>query len=112
MNISPLEKSKIVFICKKLISFHKGGYNINNSFYKNTDEVLDDLEYISNYGDITSVRRACTFLDNFYFEHKNKKIKINISDEKKTKLLEKEKFKKYSEIVLHKKVGKFIVTFD
>lgn len=111
MNLSAVEKSHIVYISKKLISFYKGCFNYKNSFYENSEEVLKDINYIKNYGDITSVRRACKFLENFYFEQTNEKLEVEISDQKQKQLDEKNKFKKFSEVVLVKQHGKFIVEF-
>jgi len=111
MNLSAVEKSHIVFISKKLISFYKGCFNYKNSFYTESLEVIKDINYIREYGDITSVRRACNFLNNFYYDETKEKLTVEISDQKQKQLDEKNKFKKFSEVVLFKQNGKFIVEF-
>jgi hypothetical protein len=50
-------------ICKNIINYCKGGYNIDNcDIYNNIKDISDDLDYIKQFGDIPSVRRACKLI--------------------------------------------------
>ena len=62
-TLSIKEKSDVMAICKGLIVYCNGGYDLNLSpQYTDTQSILDDALYIKNFGDIPSVRRACRLL--------------------------------------------------
>jgi len=62
-TLSIKEKADVMSLCKGLIMYCQGGYDLNLSIhYKDTQSVLDDALYIKNFGDIPSVRRACRLL--------------------------------------------------
>jgi len=70
MNESPKksltvkEKSAIMSICKKIIQYSRDcKYQIIPSLYNNEQEIKDDMLYISQYGDLPSVRRCCRLMN-------------------------------------------------
>jgi len=106
-----MNKSQVVLVCKKLKSFHKGYFNYNNGFYKEPIEVIRDLEYIKEYGDISSVRKVCELFKHFYFEwHKVELIPL-MSKETIEMLKTKKEIKQFSNPVLQIKRGKVLVEF-
>jgi len=106
------KKTNIVFTCRKLQALHKGCYNFKNSPYKNSIEVIKDIEYIIPYGDISSVRKACEALSDFYFIEVNKPLIPKISLEKQKILKQKKELKSFSVPTFNKRNGKFLVYFD
>ena len=62
-TLSIKEKSDVMSICKGLIVYCQGGFDLNLSpQYNDTQGILDDALYVKNFGDIPSVRRACRLL--------------------------------------------------
>tara|TARA_R100000935_G_C2837351_1_gene168906 strand:+ start:517 stop:1023 length:507 start_codon:yes stop_codon:yes gene_type:complete len=53
------EKDNIIALSKKIIHFCDVDYSIELSDYNTTQEVIDDVNYIRQYGDLLSVRKAC-----------------------------------------------------
>tara|TARA_R110000822_G_scaffold1099_6_gene5044 strand:- start:1391 stop:1711 length:321 start_codon:yes stop_codon:yes gene_type:complete len=106
-----MNKTKIVMICRKLQSLHKGCYNFKNSFYKNTFEVMDDINVIIPYGDITSVRKTCVLLNDFYKRETNKDLKCLVSPDTQSILDNKKKVKDLSIPTFQKRTGNFIIYF-
>tara|TARA_R110001592_G_scaffold199756_2_gene448398 strand:+ start:333 stop:884 length:552 start_codon:yes stop_codon:yes gene_type:complete len=61
--LSIKEKNDVMQICKNIINYCKGGYNIDScEIYNNIKDISDDLDYIKQFGDIPSVRRACKLI--------------------------------------------------
>jgi hypothetical protein len=61
--LSIKEKNHVMQISKNIINYCKGGYNINSCLiYNNIKDISDDLDYIKQFGDIPSVRRACKLI--------------------------------------------------
>lgn len=56
------EKNDVMGIAKRIITYSKGGYDIQVSKYRNHKEIEDDMDYIKQFGDIPSVRRCCKLL--------------------------------------------------
>jgi hypothetical protein len=104
-------KSAIILLCKKLMSFYKGNFNYDNSFYKNKDEVLLDIDTIRKWGDIASVRKCCNMYQDWYFMNTLTKIDVIISEEVQEKLKIQEQIKKYSNPILTIRKGKYLVEF-
>jgi hypothetical protein len=107
-TLSIKEKNDIIIKAKKIIALHKNGYNIDRSLYNNIQEVIDDAEFISQYGDISSVRRAINFVNEKY----DKNIICKLTDETKDLLDQKEEIKKSSNIGFNFKRGTFKISFD
>jgi len=55
------EKSRVMFIAKKIIKWGKCNYNFDSSTYTDKDQVYNEILTIYKWGDLPSVRRACTF---------------------------------------------------
>lgn len=53
------EKDNIIALSKKIIHFCDLDYRIDYSEYNDIQEVIDDVNYIRQYGDLLSVRKAC-----------------------------------------------------
>ena len=107
-KISVKQREEINIYSKAIISFCKNGCNIKKSDFKKFEDVVHTANYISQFGDITSVRRALKML--------KEKCDINItpviSPEIKFKLDKKEELKKLSVGSLQIKRGHFTVVFD
>ncbi len=58
------EKNDVMNIAKFIINYCKAGYDINCSKYNELQELIDDMDYIKQFGDIPSVRRCCKLLKN------------------------------------------------
>jgi len=101
------EKNNIIIKAKKIIAFHKNGYVIERSLYNNFEDIIKDCNYISQYGDISSVRRAIKFINEKY----NLNIICTIPNETKELLNQKEEIKKSSIKGFSYKTGKFVVDF-
>ena len=103
INMS-ISKTDIVCTCRKLQSLHRG-------CYKNTYEVMKDITEIKEYGDITSVRKTCIMLNDFYKRETDKELIPFISAEKQRVLDNKKLIKKLAIPTFYKREGKFLVFF-
>ena len=56
------EKNEVMNIAKFIINYCKAGYDIGCSKYNDMQEIIDDMDYIKQFGDIPSVRRCCRLL--------------------------------------------------
>lgn len=56
------EKNEVMNIAKFIINYCKAGYDLNCSKYNDIKEIIDDMDYIKQFGDIPSVRRCCKLL--------------------------------------------------
>ena len=104
------EKNNIMFICKNIIKYCKAGYCIHSSSYNNEQEIIDDMNYIKQYGDVPSCRRCCKLMN----ENKASTIKYTplISPQVQKQLKDKETQKKkiYNQLIV--KTGHFELFFD
>ena len=104
------EKNNIMNICKSIIKYCNNKYDLNYTTYNSLDDIVDDMHYIKQYGDIPSVRRCCKLM--------NKCCKIKdtfkplISPQVKQMLEEKMISKKQVIHCLTIKRGNIIVRFD
>ncbi len=109
-TINIKEKNNIMNICKSIIKFCNNKYDLNYTTYNSIDDIVDDMHYIKQYGDIPSVRRCCKLM--------NKCCKIKdtfkplISPQVKQMLDEKFISKKQIIKCLTIKRGNIIVRFD
>lgn len=63
-SLSVKEKNNVMTICKKIIQYCRDcKYNIEKSLYDDEKEIKDDMLYISQYGDLPSVRRCCRMMN-------------------------------------------------
>ncbi len=63
-TLTTKEKNDVMSISKFIINYCKAGYDINCSKYNELQEIIDDMDYIKQFGDIPSVRRCCKLLKN------------------------------------------------
>lgn len=109
-KISIEDKNEVMLKCKKIIKYATSGYNFGATDYKTRQQLYNDVIYITPYGFIPSVRRACKLYneDVNRIEHVNPIIPKKIQNE----LNEKRKIKRnyyYNFKVSH---GKFHLRFD
>ena len=109
-KISMENKNEVMLKCKKIIKYATSGYNFDATDYKTRQDLYNDIIFISPYGFIRSVRRACKLYneDVNRIEHVNPIIPKKIQKE----LNEKRKIKKsyyYNFKITH---GKYILKFD
>ena len=63
-KISIKEKKQVMFIAKQIINYCLHGKVLEWSHYYNDHrQIKDDLDYIKQFGDIPSVRRACNLMN-------------------------------------------------
>tara|TARA_R100000664_G_C2707682_1_gene105650 strand:+ start:88 stop:420 length:333 start_codon:yes stop_codon:yes gene_type:complete len=101
-------RDEIIKVARKVKTFCKSGLDISKGIYKNNDELIADAIYISNYGEISSVRKAIKLVE----EVLDLKIPLQIPEDIKKDLDEKEKLKKDQTPRFQVKYGKYYVSFD
>ena len=92
---------------KMIISFCNNGCDYNRSFFNNKEQVIETLESISKYGDISSVRRATRLINEIF----GLSLECEISEDIKLFLDTKKQIKKLSTPSLQVKLGAFKVYF-
>jgi hypothetical protein len=106
-KISVKEKNDIILTAKKIISFCKSNCNIKNGLFSSLEEAISETERISQFGDISSVRRACRL----FYQNTGNEIKPVISKEKQQELDLKNDIKRLSNPTLQITKGKIFVEF-
>ena len=110
-SLSVKEKSDIMAICKHIISHCNVGYNLDlGTHYKTKQEIIDDMNYIKQFGDIPSVRRACRLINKY--EKTEEQFVPIISPQIQKKLQEKVYTQQTIAGKLKVKRGEIIVSFD
>tara|TARA_Y100001973_G_C5195486_1_gene333963 strand:+ start:1356 stop:1916 length:561 start_codon:yes stop_codon:yes gene_type:complete len=61
--LSIKEKQNVMMICKKIIQYSKSNYDLAMTDYNQQQELIDDMDYIKQFGDIPSVRRCCRLMN-------------------------------------------------
>jgi hypothetical protein len=61
-TLTTKEKNDVMNIAKFIINYCKCGYDLECSKYNDIKEIIDDMDYIKQFGDIPSVRRCCKLL--------------------------------------------------
>ena len=61
--LSIKDKNDLMITAKLIISFCKGGYCVNISYFNSVDEIYSEARRISQFGDIPSIRRMCFMLN-------------------------------------------------
>ena len=109
-SLNVKEKKDLMFICKKIIHYCQNGYCIYKSQYNTEQEIIDDMNYIRQFGDLPSVRRACRLMN----ENVMSKIRYEplISPQVKKQLEEKDKLKNREVYYCQIRKGAFTLTFD
>ena len=63
-KLSIKDKKNVMFLAKQIINYILHGKVLDwIPYYKSHQDVKDDLDYIKQYGDIPSVRRACNLMN-------------------------------------------------
>jgi len=61
-TLSIKEKNNVMLIAKQIIQYCKDDYQLSFCKYDTIKEIQDDIDYIKQFGDIPSCRRACRLL--------------------------------------------------
>lgn len=61
-SLTTKEKNDVMSISKFIINYCKAGFDLDCSKYNDIQEIVDDMDYIKQFGDIPSVRRCCKLL--------------------------------------------------
>tara|TARA_R110000803_G_scaffold53462_1_gene109717 strand:+ start:1903 stop:2463 length:561 start_codon:yes stop_codon:yes gene_type:complete len=91
-SLSIKEKGTLMMICKGIIQYCKSDFDIEATDYNSLKDLVDDMDYIKQFGDIPSVRRCCRLLKDDP-KMKNEFIPL-ISPQVQKELTEKNKKKK------------------
>jgi len=62
-TLSIKEKQNVMLICKHIINYCKNNYDIESSKYNSMVDIIDDMDFIKQFGDIPSVRRCCRLMN-------------------------------------------------
>jgi hypothetical protein len=62
-TLSTKEKQTVMIIAKGIIQYCKNNFQLEFSKYDTIKELQDDLDYVKQFGDIPSVRRACRLVN-------------------------------------------------
>lgn len=108
--LSIKDKNEIMITAKLIISFCKGGYCVEISYFDSMDEIYVEARRVSQFGDIPSVRRMCKLLNNN--PHSNEMIYPVISKKVQRDLEVKSLTSKKVHKSLHVKHGIVNVVFD
>jgi len=108
MSITIKDRDEIIKTARKIKSFINSGLDTSKNIYINNDELIYDAVYISQFGEISSVRKAIKLVQ----ETLNIKIPIIIPEKVQEELNEKEKLKKDMIPRLQVSKGKYYVSFD
>lgn len=109
-SLNVKEKKNVMIICKKVVFYCTNGYCLMKSHYDTEQELDDDMLYISQYGDLPSVRRACKLMNENIMS--TKKYEPLISPHVLKELEEKQKLKVCNKYVCQFIKGPITITFD
>ena len=109
-KISLDRKNEVMKKAKKIIQFCKNDYSLKDSLYKDTNQIYADVIFISPYGFLPTIRRAC----NLYNKYPDKVDRVNaIIPKRIERELEMKKLVKKTQMYnLTIKQGPFLVSFD
>jgi len=103
------QKNDIVMITKKIKQYCRNNYNLEISQYNCINELENDIEYISQYGEIPSVRMAIRELNQN--PQKTKQYTVYIPPIIKRELDRKDKLKYKVSLPIKVQKGLFIIQF-
>ena len=109
-TISVKDKQTIMSICKEVVKYCKNKYLIEKSNYTNLRDLEDDLRWITLFGDLPSVRRACKLMNQN--PERSQNWIPSISPQVKKILEDKERAKKIPAFGLRTAQGSFSISFD
>lgn len=109
-NLSVKEKAVVMGICKEITRFAKSNYIVENTRYASMKELEDDMMYITQYGDLPSVRRSVKLMnDNI---QRSRHWTCVISPQVKKVIDEKEEQKRTNSYHATFRRGEFTISFD
>ena len=110
-KISIKEKKTVMFIAKNIINYCLHGKVLEWSpYYKEHQQIQDDLDYIKQFGDIPSVRRACSLMNLTLTPENHFHPLISPQVQAKIIIKKSHKWEMKPQFNYHK--GKFNLTFD
>ena len=110
-KISIKEKKTVMFIAKNIINYCLHGKVLEWSpYYKDHQQIQDDLDYIKQFGDIPSVRRACSLMNLTLTPENHFHPLISPQVQAKIIIKKSHKWEMKPQFNYHK--GKFNLTFD
>ena len=110
-TLSVKEKKTIMKICKAIVMYANCDYFIEGqNYYKDMKQIEDDMLYISQYGDLPSVRRACKLMNANIMSKKH--YEPLISPQVRKEIDEKVKLKTKNQYACKILKGPFVITFD
>ena len=109
------EKQDVMRIAKNIINYCKRGHCLEFSTYNNFKDLIDDCDYIKQFGDIPSCRRACRLMNQDENVRPDRFIAL-VSPQVQRQLDEKKILKlKYSPHIIIRRAtpeNPIVVTFD
>ena len=108
--LSIKDKNEIMTLAKLIIQYCKGGYVVELSYFNTMDQIYVEARRLSQFGDIPSVRRMCTLLNQN--PHSQERVYPIISKKVQKQLEIKALTSKKVHNVLTVKKGPIIVKFD
>lgn len=109
-NLSVKEKKNIMMICKAIVMYCNCYYILESqNYYKDIETIEDDMLYISQFGDLPSVRRACKLMNENIMSKKH--YEPLISPQVRKELNEKIKLKTKNIYACKFLKGPFVISF-
>ena len=109
-NLTTKEKAKVLNIARAILIYCRDGYYEVRPNFLDLNHLISSAEYISQYGDVSTVRKAITTLN--HDSRINPKIEIKMSKKTAVQMANRKKQLKNSLIHPYLKSGKFLVVFD
>ncbi len=103
------EKNQIIHKCKKIKHYCRNGYYLENTDYKDKEEILNDIDCIKNHGAIPSVRKA---IKEYNMNPINKQVDIYIPPHILKEIEIKDKLKQKGKNLFKYHKGHFELKFD
>jgi len=110
-NITIKERKIVMYITKQIISYCVNGRELEwNNYYNDTQQIEDDMNYIKQFGDIPSVRRACFLMNKDMKQEFHFHPIISPQVKNRIKIVRDEKQKVFPQLI--SKHGRFLLDFD
>ena len=109
-NLSVKEKSVVMGVCKEITRYAKSNYIVENTRYASLKELEDDMLFVTQFGDLPSVRRSVKLMNQNI--QRSRHWTCVISPQVKKIIEEKEAQKKTNAYHATFRRGEFIITFD
>jgi hypothetical protein len=109
-NLSVKEKSNVLNIARNILIYSRNGYYECRPNFIDFDHLVTSAKYISQFGDISTVRKAIIALNC----DSRIKPKLEIKMSKKTEVILKNRKKQLKNYQIHPliKTGKFVISFN